>query len=304
MPTGSQAATRNTRRAEMAAAPVCAVTGANGYVGSILTKALSAAGMRVVPLRRSVPAVTAGEPALLFRLGDPVVPEVWAGVDVLIHCAYDFAARSWNEVQRINVHGSLQVFEAARAAGVRRLIFISSMSSFPNCRSQYGRAKLAVEERATELGLIIVRPGIVYGTRPGGMVGALRQLVRSMPMLPLVGRGDQILYPVHEEDLGRLIAHLCVCSDPPTGQPIIAASDQPCTFRRLLEGLARTERKNVWFVRIPAGVAWAALKGSEALGARSRLHSDSLVGLINQNPRPDFTATRRTGIAFREFGLG
>jgi hypothetical protein len=47
MPTGSQAATRNTRRAEMAAAPVCAVTGANGYVGSILTKALSAAGMRV-----------------------------------------------------------------------------------------------------------------------------------------------------------------------------------------------------------------------------------------------------------------
>jgi nucleoside-diphosphate-sugar epimerase len=183
--------------------------------------------------------VAAGKPAHLFRLGDPVIPEMWAGVDVLIHCAYDFAVRSWNEVRRVNVHGSLQLFESARVAGVRRLIFISSMSSFPGCRSQYGRAKLAVEERATELALIIVRPGLVYGERPGGMVGALRQLVRSSPVLPLVGRGDQTIYPVHEDDLGRLIVHLCVGPEPPTGESIIAASEQSCTFRRLLEGWPR-----------------------------------------------------------------
>jgi nucleoside-diphosphate-sugar epimerase len=283
------------------AAPVCAVTGANGYVGAIVTKALLGAGAKVVELRRSGDRPPAAEQTFLFRLGEPVAPELWAGVDVLIHCAYDFSVRSWTEVERINVRGSLQLFESARGAGVKRLIFISSMSSFPGCRSQYGRAKFAVERRAIELGLIIVRPGLVYGARPGGMVGALRRSVRSMPVVPLIGRGDQTLFPVHEEDLGRLIVHLSVCSDAPAGEPLIAASEQPSTFRHLLEGLARSERKSVWFVRVPASVVWAALKCIEALGVRSRLHSDSLIGFMNQDPHPDFAPIRRTGIAFRDF---
>jgi hypothetical protein len=68
--------------------------------------------------------------------------------------------------------------------------------------------------------------------------------------------------------------------------------------------LAQAQRKRVWFVRLPASVIWATLKGLEALGVRSRVHSDSLIGFMNQDPHPDFTAIRRTNIAFREFEAG
>jgi nucleoside-diphosphate-sugar epimerase len=304
MPTGSQAPTLNTKRTETEPVPICAVTGASGYVGSIVVEALRAAGMEVVVLGRPTAARAVDGRARLFRLGEPVEPKLWTGVSILVHCAYDFSVRSWSEIQRVNVRGSLQLFESARDAGVKRLIFISSMSSFPGCRSLYGRAKLAVERRANELGLIIVRPGLVYGPRPGGMAGALRRVIRRMPVLPLVGRGDQALYPLHEEDLGQLIVHLCICAKPTVGVPIVAASERSCSFRHLLESLARKEGKTVHFIPVPAPLLWGALKCLEALGVQTRLHSDSLVGFMNQDRHPDFTATKGTGVMFRDFGTG
>jgi nucleoside-diphosphate-sugar epimerase len=304
MPTGSQAPTFNTKRSERELSPVCAVTGATGYVGSIVAGALGAAGMEVIALGRPKAARVVDGRARLFRLGDAVETESWAGVGTLVHCAYDFSVRSWTQIERVNVRGSLQLFESARGAGVKRLIFISSMSSFHGCRSLYGRAKLAVERRAKDLGVIVVRPGLVYGARPGGMVGALRRLVRAAPVLPLVGRGDQVLYPLHEEDLGRLIIHLCICPDPPVGVPIVAASERSCSFRHLLESLARTEGKNAHFIPVPPPLVWGTLKCLEALGVQGRLHSDSLVGFMNQDRHPDFTVTKGTGVMFRDFEAG
>ncbi|MCH6550557.1 MAG: hypothetical protein IH804_00910 [Planctomycetes bacterium] len=54
-----------------------------------------------------------------FALGEPVPKDALAGVDVLVHCAYDFRPRSSRDIKRTNVAGTLTLFDAVRDHGCR-----------------------------------------------------------------------------------------------------------------------------------------------------------------------------------------
>jgi nucleoside-diphosphate-sugar epimerase len=276
----------------------CAVTGANGYVGSILSNYLRARNIRVIPLQRTA---TAASGVRVFDLASPPSPAIFEGVDALVHCAYDFSAAGRAAIAISNIDGSLGLFKAAKDAGVRRIIFISTMSAFDGCKSLYGQAKLAVEKTAADWDLVVVRPGLVYGREARGMFGALRKLSALPLVMPLVGLGGQMLYFAHEEDLGRLIQKLVV-EGGEIGRPITAAAEHGSTLRRLIEAMnASHPGKSKIPLPIPGWMIWCGLKCLETAGLRPRVRSDSLVSLLNQNPSPDFSATRRTGIAFRDF---
>src|SRR4051812_36344711 len=118
----------------------CIVTGANGFVGSRLRFHLERAGWKVIGwTRHPKPGGVA------FRLGENVSSRQLEGVEAVVHCAYDFKARGWHEIQAVNVNGSRRFLQAARDAGVKKLVFISSISAFPGCRSLYGKAKMEIE---------------------------------------------------------------------------------------------------------------------------------------------------------------
>lgn len=279
----------------------CAITGANGYVGGVIADAFRVHGWNVVELGRKPSARAAG----MFRpfsLNEPPDAQALAGIDVLVHCAYDFSPIDEVGIQRSNVDGTLSLFRAARAAGAQRIIFISSMSAFEGCKSLYGQAKLSVEKKASELGLIIVRPGLVHGPEAKGMVGALQKLAALPLLTPMVGLGKMVLYLAHEKDLGELIVRL---ADPATAAPtapVIAANDHPMTFREIVRTLGQSQgREKKLIVPIPSAAIWAMLKVAESTGLRPRLRSDSLVSLVNQDPRPDFAALRSIAMPFREF---
>lgn len=277
----------------------CAVTGANGYVGSAITRFLKQAGVTVYELQRTPQASEEGS-FRPFVLGQEIAPETLHSVEVLIHCAYDFSLVRWADILEINVRGSVKLFEAAQQAGVKKIIFISSMAAFEGCRSLYGRAKLRTEKEAASFDALIIRPGMVYGDRPRGLVGALDGLVSGASILPIVG-GNQVMYLVHEDDLASLIGALIAPLDDWRGQPIIAASPQGHTFRNILTLLAARKGKQITLVPLPWQLAWCALKLAELTGLRLGFRSDSLVSLINQNPHPDFTFTNRLGHEFRDF---
>lgn len=272
----------------------CALTGPAGYIGSVLAAALSAANHAVVPLSRD-PARLAG--ARRFSLAEPIAPGTFANVDALVHCAWDFAAASAADVRRINVDGSLKLLDAARAAGVRRTVFISSMSAFDGCRSIYGKAKLDVERRASDV--VAVRPGLVHGPRPGGMVAALAKLT-ALPLIPLPGAGGQPLYLTHQDDLAQLVLTLLAATDRPPA-PLIAAHDQPLAFRQILRRLAAAHGRRPLLCPFPWQLQWLALRSAELVGLRPRLRADSLISLLHQDPHPDFAAARAVGVTFRPF---
>src|SRR5260221_840336 len=139
----------------------CAITGAAGYVGSAIARAARARGWDVVSLgrRRAADAVE----HVPFDLAEGARNIPWRGIDALVHAAYDFTPRGWPAVRAINVEGSIRLLRAAKENGVARTVFISSMSAFPGCVSNYGKAKLEIEAAALELGGAVVRPGLVHG---------------------------------------------------------------------------------------------------------------------------------------------
>jgi hypothetical protein len=283
----------------------CAVTGATGYLGSRISEYFGTRGWTIFEFtRRPTPSLTPGRVTVPFRLDSPIDHRVFVdnGIRVVIHCAYDFRPVKWEDIRRVNVEGSARVLRAAKEAGVDRIIFISSISAFDGCSSLYGKAKLEIEKVAAEVGAFIIRPGLVYGSRgSGGMFGSLKQLAAKSVVIPLIGSGKYMQYLVHEDDLCELLLKIS-CGEmkvPPI--PIVAASPHGWQLRNLLQVLGNTQHACVKFLPIPWRVIWLGLKISELFGIATPFRSDSVISLVRQNPKPDFSCAAHIGYSFREF---
>ncbi|MBI5245725.1 MAG: NAD-dependent epimerase/dehydratase family protein [Elusimicrobia bacterium] len=273
-----------------------AVTGAAGWLGSECAAALRAAGARVRRLTR----VPQDREDVAFRLGEPVDPAALSGVDALIHAAHDFSVRGWPEMRRVNVEGSEALLRAAEAAGVRRVVFVSSISAYEGCLSLYGRAKLEIEVSTAARGGISVRPGLLYDRSGRGMFGALTRLSRRT-FLPLIDGGRQPLYLAHVGDVRAAIVSALDWDAAAQKVPVTLAHPEPVTLEKILREQARAQGRSFIAVPVPGGLALAGLRALEAAGLRPRTGSDSLIALQNPNPRPDFSAQTRLGLSFRRF---
>jgi len=275
----------------------CLITGTNGYLGGRVKNAFEKNGWEVVELTRSPKP---GSRAVRFQLGEELSPEALKGADALVHCAYDFKALSWPDIQAKNVAGSEKLLKAARDAGVRKLVSISSISAFTGCRSLYGKAKLEAEAVAAKLGAVSIRPGLIYGEPPEGIFGKLVKQVENAKVLPLFGGGTQIQFLIHEQDLCRVIMKAAEGSiTSPT--PLTIAHEKPWTFRGILEEVARAKGKRLKFIPVPWRLVWAAIKTAELCHVQLNFRSDSLVSLMHQNPTPDFMPQRKLGMPVRAF---
>lgn len=254
------------------------VTGANGFVGSRVARELATHGEVRELTRHS---------HYKFTLGKPIDASILKGVDVLVHCAWDFSAKSWRDIKRVNLDSSLELFDAARESKVGRVIFVSSMSAFTGTRSKYGQAKLAIERRASKHHpeVVIVRPGLVYDREAGGIVGAMRGVMSRLPVVPLIG-GSERFYTCHADDLARAVVELS--KGPAPAGPVIAAEPVARTFREILTTMAAANGKKPAFLPVPHQLAYAGLRVVEALHVPGRLRSDSIVGLVNNDPAPRF----------------
>lgn len=186
------------------------------------------------------------------------------------------------------------------AAGVPRLVVFSSMSAFEGTEQIYGRAKLRIEEVAREVGAVSLRPGLVYGPTPGGMAGTLLRLSR-LPVVPLVG-GRAHQFTVHEDDFADAVTAL-VGADRPGTEPIGVANPVPVQFRRLIEGLARTEGRRPRFLPVDWRIAYRGLVAAESLGVPLPVRADSLLGLVRAAPSvPNLDVLDALGVRLRRFG--
>jgi len=284
----------------MSTKPVCAITGSNGYVGGCLRAHLAGHGWDILELTRQPKP---GARAVAFQLGADVAPAALAGVRALVHCAYDFKPLGWAEIKAANVAGTQKLMHAANAAGVERIVCISSISAYDGCRSLYGRAKLDIEHLAQDQGALVIRPGLVYGPGPGGMFGKLMDQVRKSSLIPLIGDGSQIQYLVQHEDLTAFVAQALATGLPGAPRLLTAAHPQPWPFKQLLQEIACALDKKVTFIPLPWRLVWAGLKSAETLGLRLNFRSDSLVSLMYQNPRPDFSPNEAAGLHCRALDI-
>ncbi|MBU0679596.1 MAG: NAD(P)-dependent oxidoreductase [Verrucomicrobia bacterium] len=277
----------------------CAITGAGGYVGSALTRYFRERGWEVVALGRR--PVTEADEHIRYDLQSDPKDICWVGVDALIHCAYDFSLTKWDEIKQINVEGSIQLLRSASEAGVSRGVFISSLSCFEGCKSLYGKAKLLIEAEALALGFNVVRPGLVWGGDSGGTMGSLVGAAEKGGLIPLIGDGSYPQYLIHEEDLAKLCFDLCQDSVSPVGRAISAANAKPVSLKELLRGAAEAQGNTPRFVSVPWQLILVGLRTLEILHLPTPFRSDSLIGIVFQDPSPDFNCPELSNPVFREF---
>jgi nucleoside-diphosphate-sugar epimerase len=275
-----------------------AITGSSGYLGSIIRQDLASAGWDTVGLVRT----PSERDERRFSLVEPPAPGLLDGVDLLVHCAYDMRLRRAPDIWRINVDGTRRLLATAMASGVKRTIVLSSMSAYEGTQQIYGRAKLDIEVAAREVGAIVLRPGLVYGPRAGGMAGALTRFA-NLPLVPVMAAGSY-QFTLHEDDFSRAIRVLA--DHPglgPFDEPIGLANPVAVRFRDVVRGLARISTgRSCRTLSVPWTVVYRALQLAEAVGVDLPFRADSVLGLAFPAPSvPHLEVLSDLGIRLRRF---
>ncbi|MDP2131020.1 MAG: NAD(P)-dependent oxidoreductase [Erythrobacter sp.] len=186
---------------------VLAITGATGFVGSAVMEAALAAGHRVRALARREQPERAGVEWVPGDLADRAALAALAqGADAVIHVAGLTNTPVPAEFETANVTGTANVIAAAKEAGTRRLVFVSSLASRMPALSAYGASKARAETLVEASGSdwTIVRPPAVYGPRDREILDLFRAAKWGVVPLPPGGATSII----HADDLADLLVVL------------------------------------------------------------------------------------------------
>ncbi len=184
------------------------LTGADGFIGKHLAGALRDAGHTVVAARRGT-AESSADVRVDFTRDLSVrdwMPKL-AGVDAVINAVGIVRENGAQSFEHVHKRAPQALFAACVAAGVRRVVQISALGAERGL-SPYFLSKRAADDYLATLPLdwTIVRPGLVYGSDGAG--AQLFTALASMPLIPLPGRGDQRVQPIHIEDLTNALVRL------------------------------------------------------------------------------------------------
>jgi len=211
---------------------VILVTGATGAIGPRVVSACQAAGFSVRTLSRDPTARSLFPTSVDVRVGDvcdgPAVRSAVAGADIVVHLAallhqFDTAPDLEARFQQVNVAGTENVMRAAIAAGVSRLVFLSTIAVYgpslgrlideratPQPDTAYGRTKLAAESvvlAATSGGRqigAVLRAAAIYGPRVKGNYQRLAIAIARHRYVAL-GRNLNRRTLVHDRDLAQAV---------------------------------------------------------------------------------------------------
>lgn len=261
-----------------------AVTGAAGFIGSAVSRALIADGAKVVgidvaPELEARVSETGAKPRTA-DIGDPgAIREALADADAVIHTAA--FVREWGEMRdfiRVNVEGTANVLDAAEAAGAR-VVQISSVVVYGysdpsdqdesahrrNVGIPYIDTKSASDALAARRGAVVVRPGDVYG--PGSIPWVVRpvELMRAK-RFALPNHGEGIMLPVYVDDLVAGILAALRRGEP--GKAYAVWDGDGVTFAEYFRRLAEATGTNAP-MSLPKPLLWA-MGGATELVARVR----------------------------------
>ena len=271
---------------------VIAVTGASGFIGRHFCRELADGPSRIVPIVR--PGTTTMRGGSIVDFDEPShASDALRGAHAVLHLAA--RAHVLDEDGRPNVAAyrsantdlTTKVASAAIAAGVQRLVFVSSAgvlgqssppggfddSSDPNPHDAYTRSKLHAEQwlmehSAGKIELVVVRPPLVYGPDARGNFGRLLRAAAMGRPLPVASlRAPRSIIGV------RNLSHfLMVCLMHPNapGPPMLVAEPETTTLADLAEEIAHLASVPSRSFRVPAALLGAGLRllGRRADAAR------------------------------------
>lgn len=275
------------------------VTGANGFVGRVLTQRLLDAGYTVrgtlLPGESPDSLISGVIPTVVAPLGpDTVWKHALEGVDAVIHLAArvhvmdDRAADPLQIFREVNRDGTVRLAREAAVAGVKRLVFVSSIkvngeespatyhaASPFNPQDPYAVSKMEAElglrriEAETGLEVVVVRPTLVYG--PGVKANFLQMMKiisRGIPLpLASIKNKRSLIY------VGNLVDALVTCATHPkaAGQTFLVSDGEDVSTPELIRRTASALGVPARLLPFPVSVMKLAGRLTGRKGAVNRL---------------------------------
>ena len=175
--------------------------------------------------------------------------------DLIVHCAFDKDDKS-NEV---NTRGTKEWAQDAEKAGIKKHIFLSSISSQSEFLSSYGESKKELEKWFLDRGQIVFRLGLVIAN--GGMFGRLLSSIKNSPIIPLISGGKFLVFPTDPETIYDLVFRILSGESPGRKkEPLNLHFYRGVTLSKLLLDLSRHIGRKVVFLPVPYSLVYPAVK--------------------------------------------
>lgn len=278
------------------------VTGANGFIGSNVCLDLLRRGMRVRGLVRASAdrSFLPSDEAFEMRVGDIADPSsldaAMAGVGIVYHVAALCADWGpWEAFERVNVAGVENVMRAARRAGVRRVVHVSSVSAYgfpghadiredapfvprptdPYVTSKAAGERVAFSHHGGGLEVAVVRPALVYGPHDRTTTLKLAPALQSGAFIHVDG-GRHLTSPAYVDNVVEII-RLAGERPEAAGEAFNAADGGRVTWRQFIgwmcEDLYCAPPKR----SAPKALAWPAALAIESIAKLLRRKESPLI---------------------------
>jgi uncharacterized protein YbjT (DUF2867 family) len=280
------------------------LTGATGFIGGHLLRALAERGHAVTCLARGCGArrlEAMALPGVRVVRGELTRPAEWlsavAGHEGVINTAG--IIRETRESRFAAVHTDVPnaLFEAAARSGARKIVQLSALGADPKAESGFLRSKGAADHRLSEMGgsYVILRPSFVCG--PGDHSMTFFLSLAALPLTPIPGDGQYRVQPVHVDDLVHALVQ-AVERDELTGLAVDLGGRDPLTFDGMMDVLARWLGKpnGARKLHVPRTLMRAVAAITGALGGRGPISREEL-SLLEQGNVAD------NGPFIRDFGF-
>lgn len=268
------------------------LTGATGFIGrQVLDRLVQRGGARITCLTRGsgpLPAKFGPDDGVQWVTGAVGEPSTYAealrGADVLIHMAAATGAASATQLRAVNVTATQALLSAARDAGVRKFVFVSSIAVAGGSLDHYpyAESKLAAEEAVLDSGLacVMVRPTIVLGE--GAPNWRMLRMLACLPLVPLFGGGTAKVQPVDVIDVARGLEWLAY-NRQESGSIVELGGPEVLSFAAFLARIrAACGRRGFPHVSVPIAPVRMMLRlATRLLGARSPVGPGQLAPFVN-----------------------
>ena len=235
-----------------------AVTGAFGFTGKYVARRLLEAGHRVVTLTGSPhrPDPFGGRVEVRpFRFNDvAAMTESLKDVEVLYN-TYWVRFNHPRFTHADALRNSLVLFEAAKRAGVERIVHISIANADPHSPLEYFRDKGQLEEalKASGLNYAIVRPAVLFGDE-GILINNIAWTLRRLPVCGIFGDGSYHVRPIHVDDVAAILVEQGQSRET---RVINALGPENFTYRELVNMIGAAIGKKRPIISVPPWLGYA-----------------------------------------------
>jgi nucleoside-diphosphate-sugar epimerase len=269
---------------------IVVISGANGFIGSELASFFNKNRWIVRALIHSnINPPIAGVEYYIYALGDKMEERIFEKADCFIHCAYS------KDSYQLNVTGTEQLLEKSKKYGVKKNIFISSLSSKEDALSMYGKQKWACEKLFNQPNDLVLRLGMVLGN--GGLFGQMKEYLKRRSRIPLISGGNQPMQTIYIKDLMQVIN---TCIEKNISGTLSVASDENLTYKEFYSLLCQSLNTLPSFTSVSYGLLYSVLSVSETLGIKLPVSRENLLGLKKQSYINTSTDLKKIGIELKK----